>query len=158
MARYLLMLREDIMADRIFAAAILAIALAYTIIAFTIIRAPFQYDPLGPESWPQILGVVSCLCCLWLLARPDVAKLEIHGKTLGRLAIVVFMLFAYAWLFQPLGFVLSTWIFSAAFSVMLGATLVRALIFGAATGIIGYFVCTILLELNLPDGLLKSFL
>ncbi|WP_040664955.1 tripartite tricarboxylate transporter TctB family protein [Nitratireductor aquibiodomus] len=146
------------MADRIFAAAILAIALAYTIIAFTIIRAPFQYDPLGPESWPQILGVLACLCCLWLIVRPDVAKLDTKTSTLGRLAIVVLMLFAYAWLYQPLGFVIATWVFAAAFSLLLGATIVRALIFGAATGIVGYFVCTILLELNLPDGLLKSLL
>ena len=39
------------MADRIFAGLLLLVTLAYGFIAFTIIKAPFQYDPLGPESW-----------------------------------------------------------------------------------------------------------
>ena len=59
------------MIDRIFSALMLALALAYVYIAFAIIKAPFQYDPLGPESWPQILSVYAALCCLYLLFKPD---------------------------------------------------------------------------------------
>jgi putative tricarboxylic transport membrane protein len=140
------------MADRLFAGAILLVALAYTIVAFTIIKAPFQYDPLGPESWPRILGIVASLCAIYLIARPDVARLGASGKTVGRLALVVVMLMAYGRLYEPAGFLLSTWLFCAVFAWMLGAAVPRAIAFGAATGIIGYFVCTRLLELNLPAG------
>jgi putative tricarboxylic transport membrane protein len=68
------------------------------------------------------------------------------------------LLFAYAWLFQRLGFILSTFLFCTALSMMLGARLLAALIFGAATGIGGYFVCTGLLALNLPAGVLAPIL
>lgn len=141
------------MADRVFAGAILVIALLYTYIAFTVIEAPFQYDPLGPESWPRILGILAMACALYLVIRPDVAQLGTSTKTLGRLAVVVVLLFAYGYLFERLGFILSTWLFCATLAWMLGAAPLRAVLFGAAAGIVGFFVCTKLLELNLPVGL-----
>jgi putative tricarboxylic transport membrane protein len=146
------------MADRIFAGIILLVAIAYSIIAFWVIKAPFQYDPLGPESWPKILGFVTIPCCLYVLARPDVRDLGSNGRTLLRIAVLIGLLFAYAWLFQRLGFILSTFLFCTALSMMLGARLLAALIFGAATGIGGYFVCTGLLALNLPAGVLAPIL
>ncbi|WP_067333881.1 tripartite tricarboxylate transporter TctB family protein [Stappia indica] len=146
------------MADRVFAGAILVIALLYTYIAFTVIKAPFQYDPLGPESWPKLLGIVASLCAIYLIARPDVARLKADLGTLGRLALVVVMLLAYGRLFEPLGFLVSTWVFCTAFGIMLGATPLKAFAFGAVTGTVGYFACTRLLELNLPAGLLNHIL
>lgn len=142
------------MADRIFAGVLLLVAIGYTIIAFTVIRAPFQYDPLGPESWPQILGLVALPCILFVLARPDVARLDIPAKTWGRLVALVVMLSAYAYLFQPLGFVIATFVFCMALSLMLGSRLVAALTFSATIGVAGYFFCTELLDLNLPAGVL----
>lgn len=146
------------MADRIFAGLLLLVAIGYTIIAFTIIRAPFQYDPLGPESWPRLLGLASIACCIFVLLRPDVENLGIGRATVLRLLALVTMLLGYAWLFQPLGFIFSTWLFCIALSLMLGAKPLAAGAFGAAAGVIGYLVCTILLDLNLPAGILKSVL
>ncbi|MHC5656142.1 tripartite tricarboxylate transporter TctB family protein [Stappia sp.] len=146
------------MADRVFAGAFLVIALLYTYIAFTIIKAPFQYDPLGPESWPRIIGLAACLCALYLILRPDVEKLSTSLSTVGRLALVVVLLLAYARLYEPLGFLVATWVFAAVFGWRLGATPGRAIAFGGVTGVVGYFVCTRLLELNLPAGLLNHIL
>ncbi|TFF23164.1 tripartite tricarboxylate transporter TctB family protein [Jiella endophytica] len=145
------------MADRIFAGVLLLVAIGYTIIAFTVIHAPFQYDPLGPESWPRILGIVAIPCILFVLAKPDVASLGVPAKTWGRLAALVMMLFAYAYLFQPLGFILATFAFCMALSLMLGSRLLPALAFSAGIGVAGYFLCTKLLELNLPAGVLTIF-
>ena len=145
------------MADRIFAGVLFLVAIGYTIIAFTVIRAPFQYDPLGPESWPRILGIVSIPCCLFILAKPAVSSLGLPAKTWGRLAALIVMLLVYSYLFQPLGFILATFAFCLALSLMLGARLVTGLTFSAGIGIVGYFVCTKLLELNLPAGVLTIF-
>ena len=142
------------MADRIFALLVLAVAGAYAFIAFTIIRAPFQYDPLGPETWPQILGVVACLCAGWILLRPDVETLGVAPATWARLFALIALLSVYAWAFQPAGFVISTFGFCLALSLMLGARIAPALVFAAVTSILGYLVATGLLELNLPAGLL----
>lgn len=142
------------MADRTFASLVLVIAIAYTIIAFTVIKAPFQYDPLGPESWPRILGVLAAICAIRILMRPDVASMEVTTPTWIRLAGLVAMLLAYAWAFQPIGFVIATFGFCVALSLMLGAKISASLIFGAVTGVFGYIVATVVLDLNLPAGLL----
>lgn len=146
------------MADRLFAALLLAVIAGYTLIAFTAIRAPFQYDPLGPESWPRIIGLVALPCCLFILVRPDVGSLGVTGKTLGRLAALLAMLAGYAFLFQPLGFIGSTALFCIALSLMLGAQPLKAVAFGVVAGVGGYFLCTELLQLNLPAGVLRDIL
>ena len=146
------------MADRIFAGVLLLVALGYTFIAFTVIKAPFQYDPVGPEGWPRLLGIVAILCTGFIVLRPDVASLNLNRATLVRLSVLVALLFAYAAAYQPLGFIFSTWIFCSVLAVILGAAPVRAVVFGAASGILGYIICTVLLDLNLPAGILKTWL
>jgi len=140
------------MADRIFGVIALAISISYGYIAFTIIKAPFQYDPLGPETWPRILSVCAALCCLYILILPDRVRLKILSSTLLRIAIVVALLAIYAYLFEPLGFILSTILFCMVLSKLLGATKVQAGVFGLASGVLGYGLCAGLLNLNLPIG------
>ncbi|MEM7490074.1 MAG: tripartite tricarboxylate transporter TctB family protein [Pseudomonadota bacterium] len=142
------------MADRIFAGALLLVIVAYAAIAFVVIEAPFQYDPLGPETWPQILGVLGALCCLFILWRPDVDRFPANLATVGRLAAVIVLLSVYAWTFERLGFVLATFGFCTLFAAFLGARWHLAAAFGAVTGPVGYVLCTRLLELNLPEGVL----
>lgn len=146
------------MADRIFAGVLLLVALGYTYIAFTVIKAPFQYDPVGPEGWPRLLGIVAIICAGLIVARPEIPKLNLTRATLVRLAVLVALLFAYAAVYEPVGFPLSTWAFCSALSLFLGATRGKALVFGAASGILGYAICTMLLDLNLPAGILKPWL
>lgn len=141
------------MADRIFGSIALAIALVYGYIAFTIIKAPFQYDPLGPETWPQILSVVAGLCCVYIIIRPDHYKVRALGNdALVRIGVIVALLAAYAYLFEPLGFILSTALFCGVLSRMLGATSLQSGLFGVASGVVGYGLCAGLLDLNLPFG------
>jgi len=82
------------MADRLFAGAILLIVIGYTAIAFTGIKAPFQYDPLGPESWPQMLGLVSLATLGYIMVRPAVGRIDVNRATLFRLGIVVLFMIA----------------------------------------------------------------
>ncbi len=146
------------MVDRIFAGVLLIVTLAYAVIAFTAISAPFQYDPLGPESWPQILSIVAIACLLVILWKPDATKMDMTRKAWFRLAATVIMLAAYAELYEPLGFILSTILFGTSLCAMLGAGLVRSLVFGATAGVAGYLLCVSLLDLNLPDGELIEML
>ncbi|GGB62067.1 membrane protein [Roseibium aquae] len=146
------------MVDRIFAGVLLIVTLAYTVIAFTAIRAPFQYDPLGPESWPQILSVVAILCLLFILWKPDASELGVSKQTWFRLAATVILLGAYAELYEPLGFILSTLLFGTALCAMLGGSILKSLIFGFATSVAGFLLCVTLLGLNLPEGELVEYL
>lgn len=146
------------MADRIFGTIALVIIIAYGWIAFTIIKAPFQYDPLGPESWPRILAIVAGLCCLYILVRPDTEKFAVAMPTWGLIGFMVVALIVYAAMFEPLGFMLATALYCGACTRVLGASTLPAALFGIATGVIGYFVCVYILALNLPAGLLSYIL
>jgi putative tricarboxylic transport membrane protein len=146
------------MADRILGCIVLAIALTYAFIAFMVIKAPFQYDPLGPETWPQILSVVAAICCLFIIIWPDGRGFKLPQNTLVRISLVVILLVLYAWLYEPLGFIISTALFCGILTMMLGATLIRAAVFGICFGVIGHFLCVKLLALNLPDGVLSKLL
>ena len=142
------------MANRIFAAVLLVVTLGYAVIAFTTIKAPFQYDPLGPESWPRILSAVAILCLLFILWKPDAEGLDVTRRVWFRLTAAVVLLFGYAELYEPLGFILSTILFGTILSAMLGARKLRALGFGVASGVAGYLLCVTLMDLNLPEGAL----
>ncbi|MBR9839127.1 MAG: tripartite tricarboxylate transporter TctB family protein [Rhodobacteraceae bacterium] len=140
------------MANRIFAAVLLVVTLGYAVIAFTAIKAPFQYDPLGPESWPRILSIVAILCLIVILWKPDDEAFDVTRNVWFRLTAAVAMLFGYAELYEPLGFILSTILFGTVLSAMLGAPLLRALGFGVAAGVAGWLLCVTLMDLNLPEG------
>lgn len=140
------------MAERLFCGVLLATSLFYLYFAFFTISAPIQYDPLGPETWPRILGLMIAAALAVRLVRPTGARLAIERRTLWRLAAVVALMAAYAVFFERLGFILSTWAFCAAVTLMLGAALWKALAFGAAVGFGGFFLFTILLDLKLPGG------
>ncbi len=140
------------MADRIFAGFLLLVTLAYGYIALTVIKAPFQYDPLGPESWPRILTLVAIPCILLILWKPDAEPFAVAKRTWFRLVLMVFLLFAYAELYEPLGFILSTVIFGTIVALSLGAPRLGAVGFGLGAGVFGYLLCVTLMDLNLPDG------
>ncbi|WP_417255028.1 tripartite tricarboxylate transporter TctB family protein [Celeribacter sp.] len=140
------------MADRIIATFLLAVSLGYAFIAFTILKAPFQYDPLGPEAWPQILSCVAILCLAYILWKPDDIKLDVTRYVWVRLAGAVTMLWAYGKTYEPLGFILSTAVFGTLMAWMLGASKTRASTFGFAAGILGWLICVTLMDLNLPLG------
>ena len=144
------------MADRIFAAITLLVVVAYGWAAFMIIKAPFQYDPLGPESWPRILSVGAGLCCLWIIFKPDVHEFDITQNALTRIVIMILLMTGYAYLFEHAGFILATAGFCIGAAYLLGANPKQSLIFGVATGIIAYIVGAKLLALNLPAGIFKG--
>lgn len=140
------------MADRIFAGVLFVVALAYAVIAFTSIQAPFQYDPLGPESWPQLLSIIALLCIAHVIYRPDVDDIGVSKDMWFKLGFMVLLMVAYAELFERLGFVIATTLYAAAASKMLGATRKNAAIFGVISGLGGYVLCAVLLDMNLPFG------
>jgi putative tricarboxylic transport membrane protein len=146
------------MADRILGCIALAITIAYGFFAFMVIQAPFQYDPLGPETWPQILSVVAGICCLYIIIRPDKRGFKLPQNTLVRISLVVILLVLYARLYEPLGFIISTALFCGILTRMLGAAIHRAAAFGICFGVIGHVLCVKLLSLNLPAGLLSKLL
>ena len=101
--------------DRIFGLVMAVIALAYIASAFQI-QTSFLSDPVGPKTFPVIIGAIGALSAMFLVFRPDPEPQWPAAKTFGALAIAVIVLVLYAYSLRPLGFLLPTAIAAAILS------------------------------------------
>ncbi|MGI9399837.1 MAG: tripartite tricarboxylate transporter TctB family protein [Rhizobiaceae bacterium] len=93
--------------DRIFGLVALFVALAY-IASATQIQTSFLADPVGPKSFPILVGSVAAISSLVLIFRPDPDPHWPALRTWGSLALAVFVLVIYAYALKPLGFLIPT--------------------------------------------------
>jgi putative tricarboxylic transport membrane protein len=138
--------------DRLTGLALLALAVAYGVAA-----SGYQAmigDPLGPAVFPIVLAIPLGLLSLYLIARPDPEPAWPRGRALLKqlLALVAFV--AYAYLLEPLGFLLSTFLAVLVLGWLLGAKLWQAGAAGVGIAVVLFVVFDILLSLPLPAGVL----
>jgi len=93
--------------DRIFGLVMAVVALAY-IASATQIQVSFLSDPVGPKTFPIIIGVVAAISSMFLVFRPDPEPEWPAARTFGALAVAVTVLVLYAYGLRPLGFLLPT--------------------------------------------------
>ena len=93
--------------DRVFGLVMAVVALAY-IAAARQIQTSFLMDPVGPKTFPFIIGSVCALAAMFLVFRPDPEPEWPGLRTLGALAISVAVLVLYAYSLKPFGFLLPT--------------------------------------------------
>jgi putative tricarboxylic transport membrane protein len=88
----------------------------------------------------------------------DEKAVEIFGKlNWRRIIMVVAVLWAYILLFQPLGFILSTFLFffSMLYSFTKPQKWLMPLVISACTAILGYFLFSTCLGVQLPAGIFR---
>ena len=96
------------MSDRILGVVAVLAGLAYAFAA-TGIQTSFLADPVGPKTFPMLLGGVGALCGALIALKPDRPGPEWPGpRTWGALAISVAVLVGYAYTLKPLGFLIPT--------------------------------------------------
>lgn len=139
------------MGDRLFGGIGLALA-AFFIWQATQIQLSFISDPVGPKSFPIIIGLVLGLSSAVIMLRPDPKP---SWPSLGRLAEIggaVLVLVVYAYLLPVLGFVIATALASSYLSWRLGTPPLTALLAGALTSVGIYVVFHLILGLSLAEG------
>ncbi len=139
--------------DRIFGLAALALGVAYALGARAI-ETPFAVDPLGPRTFPVIVGTTLALTGLWPLLVPDPEPDWPRGRALAELAGAVAILLAYTVLLEPLGFVPATVLAAALLAWRLGGSLPESALFALLCAVGLRLVFVDVLELSLPRGLL----
>lgn len=140
------------MSDRITGLVLLALAVAYGVAA-----SGFEArigDPLGPAVFPLVLSIPLALLSLYLLLRPDPEPRWARGRPLLRQALAVLTFVAYAYVLEPLGFVVASILAVAVLGGLLGAALWRAAAAGVAISITLFVLVDRLLSLPLPAGVL----
>jgi putative tricarboxylic transport membrane protein len=139
------------MSDRIFGAVGLALAIFY-IWSATLIELSFISDPVGPRTFPIIIGILLGLASLIIVLRPDA---EPHWPALGRIAEIagaVVVMVAYALLLPVVGFVIATAIASAVLTWRLGTAPLSAVVIGVLTAFGIYAIFHLVLGLTLARG------
>ena len=141
---------------------LLAIAVA-VLAGTTAIRSQEGYAATGPRFAPLLVGVLLLVLSLLFLARtvvrPDIelaerAAREAATTGFARPAAVVAALVAYAFLMEPLGYVVATALFFVATARILGSrALLRDALAGVAIGLVMYVAFTQFLGVDLPAGL-----
>ncbi len=95
------------MSDRIFGLLVIVVALGY-ILSATQIQMSFLSDPVGPKTFPYLVGGVLILCALTVVLKPDDEPTWPPLAAFGKLLIAVVVLVAYAYALRPLGFLIPT--------------------------------------------------
>jgi putative tricarboxylic transport membrane protein len=115
-------------------------------------------DPLGPSAFPELLAVPLAVFGLYLLLRPDPDPEWVRGRPLLKQLGTIVVLTAYAFLIEPLGFIIATLTCTIFLAASLGARWLPATVSGIASGIGFYLLFDRLLELPLPAGPLAAVL
>lgn len=139
------------MSDRILGGIGLLLA-AFYIWQAQLIQLSFISDPVGPRSFPTIIGALLGLSSLAILIRPDA---EPHWPAFGRLAEIaasVAVLTAYAVLLPDLGFLIATTLAAAYLGWRLGTAPLWAFVTGLGTAVGIYVVFNLILGLSLAKG------
>ena len=124
--------------DRIFGLVVTLVALAYVASA-TQIQTSFLTDPVGPKTFPILVGAVAALCGMIVVFRPDPDPAWPKVRTLGALALAVGVLVAYAYALRPLGFLIPTAIAASILSYQISPRPVPAILSGIGLSV-GLFV------------------
>lgn len=144
------------MMDRAFGVFLLLLGL-YVIYGGVSIEVPFSYDPLGPKTFPVVLGILLSALSLFIIAKPEKSNFP-EGATRLNTVFIVILLVAYSLSFNYLGFLLSTALLVFFISKIFQGTTKQAL--GSAIGVSlsVYVLFGILLEVPLPAGILGPLL
>ncbi|MEM7461510.1 MAG: tripartite tricarboxylate transporter TctB family protein [Pseudomonadota bacterium] len=124
--------------DRIFGLVALFVALAY-IASATQIQTSFLADPVGPKSFPILVGSVAAISALYMIFRPDPDPNWPVGRTWGALALAVVVLIGYAYALKPMGFIVPTAIAAAILSYQISPNAQKAAMSGVGLSI-GLFI------------------
>lgn len=139
------------MSDRIFGGIGLALAVFFVWQA-SLIELSFISDPIGPRTFPIIIGVVLGAASLIILLRPDVAPRWPPAKRLFEIAVSVAVMVTYALLLPQVGFVIATAFVAAFLTWRLGTKPLWSLAIGVLTSLGIYGVFHLVLGLSLARG------
>ncbi len=99
----------------------------------TQIQTSFLADPVGPKTFPFLIGMVLAVCGLYVTLRPDEEQMRV--ASLGKVAFAAVVLLGYAFALRPAGFLIPTAIASGLVSYQISPRALPALITGVALAV-----------------------
>jgi putative tricarboxylic transport membrane protein len=135
--------------DRIFGAVVMVAGAGYVAGAFAI-RESFLQDPVGPRTFPILIGSIAFACGALMAWRPDAEPDWPGPATLVRLAIAAAVTIAFAYALKPLGFILPGAVAAAALAYMITPRAGAAVLTGVCLSVGLFVLFRYVLGLSLP--------
>lgn len=138
------------MIDRAFGVFLLLLGL-FILYGGLALEVPFSYDPLGPKTFPVLIGGALALLSVVVIVKPKQARfpgLNTNLKTL----LIVLLLIMYEMAFNFLGFLLATSLLVFFLSKIFKGTTLQAFGSGVGVSLVVYMLFHYLLEVPLPAG------
>jgi putative tricarboxylic transport membrane protein len=137
--------------------AILASLALFYLVAAREFETGFIADPIGPRAFPIGIGLLAGLVGVALFFTKEGATAEpMDAPARLRSSLLALVLFAYAFLLEPLGFILSTVLAMTALAGLFRGRVLHGLAFGLLVGVVVFFLFGYALSLPLPVGRLFS--
>ncbi|ARJ57270.1 tripartite tricarboxylate transporter TctB family protein [Campylobacter cuniculorum] len=137
---------------RIFSVILLALC-SFLIYQGLGIKTEFSYEPLGPRPFPIIALILIALGAFSLFFFFEETEIKWPDLALAKkTAFLIVNLFAFAFLFEYLGFIFSSMIFIFLTSLIFKAKWLYALIFAILASVLLYYLFDDLMQITLPAG------
>mgnify|MGYP001217828507 CR=1 FL=1 len=134
--------------DRIFGLIVILVALAY-IASATQIQSSFMTDPVGPKTFPFLIGAVAGLCGFIVFVIPSSEPNWPNFSTMISLLSAVVVLVCYAYMLKPFGFLIPTAIVASILSFQINSKVLNSLFTGTSLSIFLYILFKYVLGLGL---------
>ena len=136
------------MSDRIFGLIVITLALGFIASAMQI-QVSFLADPVGPKTFPYLVGGVLIAAALSIVLQPDDDPHWPGLITIARLAITVMVLVGYAYALKPLGFLVPTALAAGIVSYQIQPRTITAILTGLGLSVGLFFIFKYALGLGL---------
>ena len=139
------------MSERVFGAVLLLLSAAGLFIGWDL-RAPVSYEPVGPRAFPLLVFALLGVCALVLMLTRRASTGWAPPAVLARVGGLFLTVLLYAWLFDKLGFIVSTTLMCVPLSRLFGASWKQAVVGGVCMGVALFILFDRLLDVALPAG------
>lgn len=142
--------------DRLFGLVVLMVALAF-IASATQVQTSFLSDPVGPKTFPILIGIVAAISALVMIVKPDADPQWPASRTLFNLLIALAVLVVYAFALKPFGFLLPTAVTAGVLSYQISPRVLPAFLTGVGLSVGLFVLFKYALKLGLvpfPKGLI----
>jgi len=145
------------MSDRILGALCVVVGAGMVVAARGYV-APISYEPVGPSSFPMLMGGLMAAAGAWLVVKPGLRGAVMTRAQFKPFFMSVLAVFIYAGLFEQLGFTLATIVMAVPVGMAFGGGWKKSLAGGLGIGLALFLLFDKLLDVVLPTGVLSFIL
>ncbi|MCX2524064.1 tripartite tricarboxylate transporter TctB family protein [Larsenimonas rhizosphaerae] len=142
---------------------LVALLVVYAVLAVATMgyEAAFSYEPVGPRAFPLLLLALLAAGTVYLLFRPghlaeENAETPLTPQVLGKLVLCVLALSLFAFFFERLGFIVSSFLFAIAMCRLYNGGWITSVITGLVMSLAFYVLFDRVLDVPLPLGVLSG--